>query len=293
MSRLDIRSAETNGVDAFGAVVKVDGTMTIATNCFVYAWSDVINTGSPHFEVGGLNVATGGVFSAKWRGGAGAYVGRFHVYGDSSGKYVLQTGTGGGHGGAGGYATATRGAVCDSEERPTMAGAGGGSLSNNAVGGAGGGVVSVSAANGTIRIDGTVACDGESTSGYNAGGAGGALLLEASRLVVGETGVVSAKGGSITPSSNSAVREGGGGGGRIALYCGRPWGASLPRSRTRRSRVPFAADEYPDEFVLLGTVDVSGGETKGSSAANGTAGEDGTVMYCYVKEPSGMAIICK
>ena len=293
VSRLDIRSAETNGVDAFGAVVKVDGTMTIATNCFVYAWSDVVNTGSPHFEVGSLNVATGGVFSAKRRGGAGAYVGRFHVYGNSSGKYVLQTGTGGGHGGAGGYATESRGAVCDSEERPTMTGAGGGSLSNNAVGGAGGGVVSVSAANGTIRIDGTVVCDGESRSGYDAGGAGGTLLLEASRLVVGETGIVSAKGGSITPSSNSSVREGGGGGGRIALYCGQPWSASLPRSRTRRSRVPFAADEYPDEFVLLGTVDVSGGETKGSSAANGTVGEDGTVMYCYVKEPSGMVIIYK
>ena len=173
-----------------------------------------------------------------------------------------------------------------------MPGAGGGSLSDNAIGGAGGGVVSVAAPNGTIRVDGTVVCDGESMSGYCAGGAGGALLLEAGRLVVGETGVLSAKGGAVTPSSINTVHEGGGGGGRIALYCGQPWSASLPRRRTNRSSVPFAADEYPDEFTLLGTVDASGGETKGSSAANGKAGEDGTVLYCHVKEPSGMVIIC-
>ena len=290
VSRLDIRSAETNGVDAFGAVVKVGGTMTIGTNCFVYSWSDVINTGSPHFEVGGLNVATGGVFSAKRRGGAGAYTGRFHIYGNSAGK---NSGTGGGHGGAGGYATATRGAVSDNEERPSMPGAGGGSLSGYAIGGAGGGVVSVAATNGTIRIDGTVVCDGESMSGYCAGGAGGALLLEAGRLVVGETGVLSAKGGAVTPSKYTTACTGGGGGGRIALYCGQPWSASLPRRRTNRSSVPFAADEYPDEFILLGTVDASGGETKGTYADNGKAGEDGTVLYCYVKEPAGIILIVK
>ena len=147
----------------------------------------------------------------------------------------------------------------------------------------------MSASNGTIRVDGTVACDGESMSGHSSGGAGGAMLLEASRLVIGETGNLSAKGGSINPS---AADPGSGGGGRIALYCGQPWSASLSRSRTRRSREPFAADEYPDEFVLLGTVDVSTGENK-STNGRGRTGKDGTVMYCYVKEPSGMILIYK
>ncbi|MBQ6915659.1 MAG: hypothetical protein IJQ65_08050, partial [Kiritimatiellae bacterium] len=72
-SRLDIRSAATTGVDAFGALVSVGGAMTIGSNCVVTAASDLINLASPKFEVGSLYVATGGVFTADERGGRGGY----------------------------------------------------------------------------------------------------------------------------------------------------------------------------------------------------------------------------
>ena len=292
VSRLDVRSAATNGVDCFGAEVKVGGTMTIGEGCFVYAWSDVLNTGSPHFEVGNLNVATGGTFTATRRGGAGAYAGSFWVYGKSTGKdsYI-----GGGHGGAGGRASlsAGKGCVCDDEWRPVLVGAGGGTYSTYAQGGEGGGIVQVAATNGLIRVDGTVSADGENESGYGAGGAGGTVLLEARQLLIGETGLVSAKGGNVSPSTDFNDTLGCGGGGRIALYAGQPWSAALPRSRTVKSEEPFAAETYPGEFAVLGQIDVSGGVGTGKAADKAVSGEEGTVRYCYVNEPAGLLLLVR
>lgn len=288
VSRLDVRAAETNGVDRFGAEVTVGGTMTVGSNCFVYAWSDVLNTGSPHFEVGNLNVAAGGTFTATRRGGAGARQGAYHVYGKSTGggNYV-----GGGHGGKGGRATASAGCVSDDAVRPSLVGAGGGTASSFSRGGAGGGIVQVAAANGAIRIDGTVSANGESASEYGSGGAGGTVLLEARQLLVGESGRITAKGGGISPTS---IMVGGGGGGRIALYAGQPWSETLPRSRTVRSEEPFSAEAYPGEFLYLGQPpDVSGGIVSGGTVANGVPGEEGTVRYCHVNEAPGLLLLLR
>ena len=287
VSRLDVRAAETNGVDSFGAEVKVGGTMTIGEGCFVYSWSDVLNTGSPHFEVGNLNVATGGTFTATRRGGAGARVGAYHVYGKSTGgnNYI-----GGGHGGKGGRATASAGCVSDDVVRPALVGAGGGSASVYGRGGAGGGIVQV-AADGTIRVDGKVLANGENASEYGSGGAGGTILLEARQLLVGETALITAKGGNINPTS---ITVGGGGGGRIAFYAGRPWSAALPRGRTVKSEEPFAAETYPGEFLFLcPPPDVSGGIASGGTVANGVPGEEGTVRYCYVNEAPGLLLLVR
>ena len=62
VSRLDIRSAATSGVGDIGSYVRVGGTMTISTNCFVYSWGDIESLSAPHFVVGSLDVQTGGVF---------------------------------------------------------------------------------------------------------------------------------------------------------------------------------------------------------------------------------------
>ena len=85
-SRLDIRSAATAGHSGTGATVKVSGQMTVATNCRVYAWSDVVTLGSPAFTVGGLDLQAGALFSADARGGRGGFNGDVSAYVGARGR---------------------------------------------------------------------------------------------------------------------------------------------------------------------------------------------------------------
>ena len=266
VSRLDIRAAATNGVDRFGSLVKVGGTMTISTNCFVYSWSDCQNLGSPHFEVGSLNVQTGGMFSAVGRGGRGSYHVNFTSFGSS--RYGKGPGasssevTGGSHGGQGGKANANL--VYDDELRPCMAGSGGSSYNNQwAHGGAGGGLIYVTATNGTIRVDGTIDASGADGSvfanGYGGGGSGGTIMLESKYFFGAETGRLLANGGDTKPASN--IISGSGGGGRIAVWCGAPWSEEVKSSRISSQETPIS--DNPEYMSYLGDYSVTGGARLG------------------------------
>ena len=296
-SRLDIRAAATNGVDAFGAVVSVGGAMTIGSNCVVTASSDVENLGAPKFEVGSLTIATGGVFTAEARGGRGGY-----GYRNESGPTQKSTGagpgrgysmTGASYGGKGGGNKTDVRPTYGNEARPLLPGSGGSCYSYRAVGGSGGGLVYVSATNGTISVDGTINADGgtggytsyESRGwGYGGGGSGGAILLESRFFRLGETGVLTARGGGTVPYQS--VRSGSGGGGRIAVWCGEPWSSNLPRSRRVTSTEPLAG-EAAQNFVWEGTASVAAGEATGewvlTEGSNISAGDDGTILFGFVR----------
>ena len=288
VSRLDVRAAETNGIDRFGAVVTVGGTMTIGSNSLVYAWCDVLNGGAPRFEVGGLTVDEGALFSARRRGGSGTGMdGSGIAYGVSSGGVGV---IGGGHGGAGGGATDAAGRVSgDTALRPTLPGSGGGG--SEAYGGAGGGVISVAAGSGRIRIDGTLNADGVLGSNHAGGGAGGSILLEAAAIAVGETGVLTARGADSMPLADR--ESGAGGGGRISLIVGQPWYQGIPRGRLTSRSTPFGDDAYPGVFSFKGTVDAAGGVPTGDLAAQGVAGEAGTTLYTFVGKPKGSVVLIR
>ena len=299
VSRLDIRAAATNGVERFGSYVKVGGTMTISTNCFVYSWSDRRNLGSPHFEVGSLDVQTGGVLSAAHRGGRGSYRTHTTYYGTDdwgigpgsvrSSNYT-QGASHGGKGG-GGAAKATYGDAL----RPVLPGSGGAAYWNQyTVSGSGGGLIWVTATNGTIRVDGTMDASGRDGnligSGYGGGGSGGSILLEAKRFFGGETGRLVAIGGNTTPYST--VSSGAGGGGRIAVWCGAPWSANLRKSRKVISETPLT--DYPESMSYLGSYSVDGGIAVGDYAeTKGFPGGVGTVRFCLTKPPQGNSVILR
>ena len=299
VSRLDIRAAETNGIDKFGSLVKVGGTMTIATNCFVYSWSDCQNLGSPHFEVGSLNVQTGGMFLAVGRGGRGSY----HSYWTSFGsaKYGRGPGasgnsiTGGSHGGQGAKASNAK-PTYDDELRPCMAGSGGSSHGTQwAHGGAGGGLIYVSATNGTIRVDGTIDASGANGSvfgnGYGGGGSGGTIMLESKYFFGGETGRLLANGGDTKPASESSNRSGSGGGGRIAVWCGKPWSEEVKSSRISSQETPIS--DNPKYMSYLGSYSVAGGEVLGDYGSDEQIGRAGTVRFCYVDGAAGFILVVR
>ena len=303
VSRLDIRAAATNGVDKFGALVKVSGMMTIATNCFVYSWSDCINLGSPHFEVGSLNVQTGGVFTATGRGGRGSYHANLTSFGNA--KHGKGPGAAGGliagasHGGKGGKGRGDAKEPYGDPLRPTMAGSGGsgsGETDNDkwAHGGAGGGVIYVTATNGIIRVDGTIEASGAGGNvfgnGWGGGGSGGTIFLEARRFYGSETGRLVAMGGATKPGSHSTQKSGSGGG-RIAVWCGDSWSQRVRASRITSSVTPIKG---VSEFMSYnGGYSVSGGNVLGEYGTEECVGGDGTVKFCFVRAAYGMMISIK
>ena len=302
-SRLDIRSAATGAYSDFGAFVTVGGTLTVAANSRVYAWSDPMTLGSPSFMVGGLDVQEGALFSADCRGGRGAFNSAVSSYTGSTGAKGPSCGTfgsGAGHGGKGGkggtagYRTGG-GGVCDGTVvgRPVMPGSGGSCYSNNNSGN-GGGRIQVSAPDGTIQIDGTVTACGEDGNIYGpgkdgAGGAGGTILLEAKKFVCGETGLLKADGGSVTPGGS--IRPGAGGGGRIAVWCGAPWEEGLRASRQVISTEPLGAD-YAEFFSWAGVMpSVDPGAVNGDQPDS--HGDPGTVHFCFVRPKDGMLMLVR
>ena len=308
-SRLDIRAAATNGVDAFGAIINVAGAMTIGSNCVVTASSDYDNLGAPKFTVGSFYLATNATFSAEARGGRGGYGYR----NAANTRTQKRTGAGPGRGDStqgasyGGKGGANAVATYGSKERPLLPGSGGGEFYNSyrGVGGAGGGLVYVSATNGTISIDGKINADGGTGKktdyeargwGYGGGGSGGAILLESRFFRLGTTGVLTARGGDTEPYDT--VRSGSGGGGRIAVWCGNPWRENMTRGWYIKSNQPLTDPDALENFVWGGTASVAAGEatgkwvvTEGSAAS---AGKDGTIFFGYVRDqPKGMLFIFK
>ena len=303
-SRLDVRSAATNGVDRFGAVVKVAGKMTIGSNCVVTASCDLENLGAPRFEVGSLHVATGGVFTAKGRGGRGGYsihrygTGKREDIGNGVGPGRASTSAGASHGGKGGAKGAR--AVYGDEKRPLIPGSGGSAYSNQVGGGAGGGLVYVSATNGSIVVEGEINADANggrrlvnavgASWGYGGGGSGGSILLESKVFRLGETGLLSARGGDTTPYST--VPSGSGGGGRIAVWCGNPWRENLPRSLRVASSSPISGRDVDEHFIWRGACSVAPGEADGQYVTEETVsdskvrstGDPGSTWFGFVRE---------
>ena len=159
-------------------------------------------TGNADLDAGGRMDVNGLGYSAEQGPGAGAH--------DVGGW-----GSGGGHGGVGGYSYWQQpgGSVYDSIVTPTQWGSGGGPTDHNGVsGGSGGGAVVFNVA-GTLRVDGSLTADGVASPNVQyGGGAGGSVWINAGTLT--GSGLIAARGGI------GGVTEGGGGGGggRIALY---------------------------------------------------------------------------
>ena len=297
-SRLDIRSAATAINSGTGATVTVSGQMTVATNCRVYAWSDVVTLGSPAFAVGGLDLQEGALFSADARGGRGSFNSDVSAYAGTTGPAgpsCGSNGSGAGHGGRGGKGGTssgryTGGAAYDDVLRPSIPGSGGSKYSRELTGN-GGGRILVSAVNGTIRIDGTVTANGEAGYLFDAGkggsgGSGGSILLEAKTFVGGTSGRLSVEGGSAAPGS--VLINGAGAGGRIAVWCGAPWDATARASRRTISETPLGP-AYAEFFSWLGTASAAGG----TSTQQDSNAEAGTVRYCHMRPRGGILIMVK
>jgi len=259
----------TNGVN-YGLLVNVGGELSLATNSYIFPYSDPTNGGSAKFVVGSMDVQPGGGITAD---GKGFGVPLFGVTGNGwgpgkglggSGNY----GGGGGHGGAGGDAsvTYTGGESYGSSNAPIHAGSSGGCAAYSR--GKGGGVVWVEAPGGTIRVDGTISADGYRGYAHSGGGgAGGSIYLTAKSFAgVGSLGAI---GGYATGGGVS----GGGGGGRIALW-GKASGWSGGPS------LDLTAADY---------LTVTNGASQGVGATTGTVG---TIVF-FVPPPAGTVILIK
>ena len=317
--RLDVNASKTNGLakvdveevvleddPGFGAFVTVAGDITIAEGARIHPISHASNGGAPFFSAANLRISEGGAFSADGRGfacGAATNSVAFcpSSYGlgpgggrkDSGNKYA----PGGGHGGAGGASATTKlgGFAYDDDERPALAGSGGGvRIKENDHAGFGGGVVRVDVT-GEIVVDGTVSADGDG-SDYG-GGAGGTILLNAPVFSGSSTGCLSARGGDangVTLKSGSlSTAATAGGGGRIAVWTGVPWSETLRKGRKGRSGTPHVFDSG---VTFLGTYTVAGGvipTVEGSGIPDDINAESGSVWFFNVTPPGGLLLLIR
>ncbi|MBI3182149.1 MAG: PKD domain-containing protein [Myxococcales bacterium] len=171
---------------------------------------DLDVSGTLEVQAGGAIDATGKGLLGGNRGGPTG--GNGETIDPASGAVVSGPGnyTGGSHGGAGGRASAS--SVYDSQNNPTMLGAGGGGWDCGFQGGNGGGKVIINA--GTLKLDGAIRANGEPPNtwggcGWPGGGAGGAVNVTA--------GAVAGSGGITANGGSSGNNGGGGGGGRVRL----------------------------------------------------------------------------
>lgn len=298
-SRLDIRSAATSSNDGIGATVTVAGEMSVSNGCRVVVWSDPITLGSPHFVVGDLTVAEGGVMTADARGGRSQYGGF------ACGPGIGDHGSGAGHGGRGGNGGTAAGrysggSAYDSATRPAIPGSGGTGWDPGYIPGDGGGRIFVSAMKGMICVDGLVSANGESDAFKYLGspGSGGTILLEANRFVAGATACLQANAGSVTPGGTgtaaSNIRQGASGGGRIAVWCGAAWEPNVPSSRHIVSESPLG-DAFSEFFTWspTATATASASVINGDYSLDDTPAVDGTVRYCYAPPKTGLLMLVR
>lgn len=115
-------------------------------------------------------------------------------------------GTGGSHGGPGGYNNSGQpGATYGSIIEPDAPGSGG----SGSMGGNGGGVIILTCAN--LRLDGAITADGADSSSTSGAGAGGSIQIRTG--IISGSGVITSRGGN--PNGDYCA----GGGGRIAIAC--------------------------------------------------------------------------
>ncbi len=229
-----LHATATNAIAATGTLVRVDGTLQVASNAAVYAHSDLTNGGSALFRVGHLLVDAGGRIDAGGRGfrGGEGYgpTTNFEGIGYGAGRGAGNA-RGGGYGGTGGYATATSGQPYGSSNAPIHPGSGGRAGVTGGYGGRGGGLIRVEAG-GLIRVDGMLLANGEGGNGNPCGGGSGGGIYLRCRTFAGSNGVLSADGG-----AGSGAAGGGGGGGRIAVWRERDASTSMAASVVGRAQL--------------------------------------------------------
>lgn len=196
----------TNGTTVqTGALVKVSGTLTIATNSWLHPVSHGTNGGPVVLSLGGMTIGPGGGINADGKGfgvpgstPAGDRPGYGPGRGTYSGGYI-----GAGYGGKGGGASGSYGQTYGSSNIPPYScGSGGGVYAggyNRA--GSGGGLVWIDAALADITVNGTI-----SAVGGNRGSGGGVYIV--CQGFAG-SGLIRADGG---------VGASPGGGGRIGIF---------------------------------------------------------------------------
>ncbi len=268
-SRLIVYGGATNTTyPDYGALVGVTNTLTVGLACWIYPISDGINGGSVLLRTGNLTLMAGGGIDANGRGYGRPYgPGKGTTTANSS---SVNTPGGGGYGGKGGNGASgyAGGSPYGSTNTPIAPGSGGGSWTYNNInyGGHGGGAVRVESA-GSVKIDGTVAANGENGLKAGAGGSGGAIFITCASLSGAETGALQADGGD---SGTATTLAGGGGGGRIAVWVGVPAEEQQKYLQGLSSRVIRSTD-LPRYY--LGSVPsvVEGAGHTGTPAAPGTA----------------------
>ncbi len=199
----------------YGGLVTVNGPLFVATNSFIYVYSDAV-TGCPvRCVVNSATVASGGTIDAVGKGYRGSFPVTYTGYGPGGGKSSDRSG-GGGYGGMGGESWNNNpgGQPYGSSNAPINSGSCGG-LGYGSTIGYGGGVIWLEAAR-ELHVDGTLLANGADSPGYGGGGAGGSIYLQVETL--SGTGQLLAKGGAGGPGASGNPGGGGGGGGRIATW---------------------------------------------------------------------------
>jgi hypothetical protein len=252
---LHIYSAMTDWVAPdYGALVNVNGDITVASNCVIYPYSHQTNGGSVLFVAGAFTLAQFATINADGLGYAGGLA--FYADGNGPGKGKGQLGpTGGGYGGAGGGAVGVYGQTNGSSNAPIHPGSGPGSTVNFAQLSDGGGAVRIRAAR-TVIINGTITANTANTGNDYASGSGGAIYILCKTFA--GNGTLRANGGNFT----GTIRGAAGGGGRIAIW---------------RSNHTFS-----------GTATAAGGT---SVSYPGYQGGDGTVVWGVMRSPGTVVVI--
>lgn len=203
---LCIWAQPTNGTDrSVGCAVNVAGDFSVGAKCSYKPGCHPFDGAIVALNCSNLSIASGGWVDASRRGWASKYGPGRYTGGESRG-------VGSSYGGLGGTKNSAPKPCYGSRRAPLDPGSGSGwNVSANTPGYAGGGVVRADASR-NLTIDGAVkadACESGYTPDYyvSNGASGGSVYLTCNTLR-GETGTVTAKGGTASA---------GGGGGRIAV----------------------------------------------------------------------------
>jgi hypothetical protein len=216
---LSVYSPLTNGSTAWGLLVSVSGTVSIAGSAWIYPYSQNTNGGSAWFRCLDLVVGTNSGFNANDKGYRGAYANENGVnnppgYGPGRSLGGTYGGAGAGYGGRGGFGSSiNNGNEYGSYIDPTDPGSGAGGAATHSGGGSGGGLIRIIASD-SVLMDGSLLANGQDTASYAASGSGGGICVSC-RTFEG-TGTLSAIGGNDLQGWYNRG-GGGGGGGRIAV----------------------------------------------------------------------------
>jgi len=215
--KLIVRSAPTNGVLAYGVMLRVTNDVHISDGAWLYPRGHGTNGSTPLLKLRSLTISTS---DAGINADAGGFFGGNNPsasiagYGPGAGQGGSY-GSGGGYGGGGGLGGGSGGNIVKggvtngSATSPTGPGSGGGAYTTG-LGGHGGGAIRMQASSNVV-VNGTISANGANAYYYYAGGGSGGGIDITCRALSG-TGMIRADGGI---RANSA---GGGGGGRIAIH---------------------------------------------------------------------------